>query len=161
MDGEFEPLVQRNKGKEEVEPIDIVEQEKFIQDISKKYSTTVRNNRILIYICCGVFLVIHSALFYLSGNKIPQFVNMAAYVFAIIAEIARKKHIWIVSVALEIIAIVLDYFYPLEIDFRLVIVLHIVYFLILYHKLASKRFEDEFPDEIKNLEKKKYQYKIA
>lgn len=158
---EFEPLVQRQKNKKEGEPIDTDEQEKFISEISDEYLKSVKNNRFLIYLCCGIFCLIHSIFLYLSDDKICFALKAISFIFPIIAELTRKNLVWLGSIAFELASVFYDIVYPPQLDTKMNIVLHVVYFLLLYHKIASKKFEDKFPDEIKNLEEKKYQYKIA
>ena len=160
---EYEPLVKRKstKNDDDIQPMDSSQQQQIIDHLTKDYQTMVKHEKIQIIFALSVFLIIHLYLFFKSSkinfilNSIPLLILLISKIFSIPNFVSN------LSLPFEIISIFVEIFSPAGLKLILSILLHFSTLLMIYYNYSSQQFAKQTPQQIIELEKKKYNYKVA
>ena len=161
---EYESFVKRrtNTPKEkEVEPIDSTEQQKIIDDFQTNYEKMVKSQRIQLIAISAIFSMIQLYIAFISPKKLNFVINSLPLLTILISQFAKINYTQYISIGLEVFGFVFELIAPSGISKTVVYLLHFATAVIIYFFHCAVDFEKQTPNQISDLAKKKYNYKIA
>lgn len=152
-------ITHRNTQENNVQLIDSDKQDQIVNDMKAEYERVVKTEHFMMIGIHAVLILLCLVLLTQVDMKFVPFIYIAPYAVSLYSIIAKKQNMQKIILMVEATSVVLGILTLKYFSTLMFFILHIIFFVLILSSHQSKKFRKEFPNEINELEKKKYPYK--